>query len=181
MKRGFRVILAVVGAIVATIFSMPSPSAAPQSGPPASLTINGSRNSGGGCHFDIDVTLSPGQGPVQYDEVSEDMTKCTATFARAATVSSAQVAGESTAGSTATAGATASSVVAAAYVNSSGYHRIWFTDPPGKTVVSVLDNVRWDWNGSNVQNAVCNNVRSWYDTSGWRETASDLNCTYNSN
>lgn len=137
-------------------------------------TVRGTRQQDGACLLRHSGTMSPGEQPLQTDEVAHNSDTCESLYAEyRITVDEArslEIAedGEGQTSSTAdSAGESRSDVQTLGTGQRDAYSRTWYEDPPGIDVTSVKNSVSWIYNYSCVTASTGGYKYSWYTPSGW--------------
>ncbi|MFF5255746.1 hypothetical protein ACFY4K_27395 [Streptomyces leeuwenhoekii] len=159
--------------------------------PPGSTlqTVQGTKDDGGGCAFDVRLSLAPGEKAVRADQIRIDPARCVTEMAVTRDIATAPA----TATATAPAGTAVESKRAAptpaaresrearkaregarAYVRSRGHYRTSWRDSAGREANAVRTDVDWSWNG---QDCVLPGWGAysyvWSTADGWQLGAND--------
>lgn len=69
------------------------------------------------------------------------------------------------------AGASTAVIAAATWEPGRGAFGTFWTDPVGITVSSVITEIRWEYNGTNVRNPVVDDLTAWFSPNGWSQVS----------
>jgi hypothetical protein len=155
---------------------------------PIRITIQG-QHIIGGCQYEGEVVVRPGQPAVEQHEVLEDPTTCTLMMEQGTPVDGNGPHSDRTGHATLSVSNEAMGAqpvstfsAAAATTHSAGYSKTWVEDPPGIDVNYVENEIDWYWDDPYLTpgaTETCTATYDWFWQSGWGLHENNFQCNFN--